>query len=34
MLLPFSALSKDGRDGIWNEIGAVLEIDLKAEKKS
>ena len=29
MLLPFSALSKEGRDGIWNEIGTVLEIQLK-----
>jgi len=26
MLLPFSALSKDGRDGIWNEILRMLEI--------
>jgi GTP-binding protein len=24
MLLPFSALSRDGRDGIWSEIGRVL----------
>jgi GTP-binding protein len=24
MLLPFSALSKDGRDGIWNEILRIL----------
>jgi GTP-binding protein len=34
MLLPFSALSKEGRDGIWNEIGTVLDINLKAEKSS
>ena len=26
MMLPFSALSKDGRDGIWNEILRLLEI--------
>jgi len=26
MLLPFSALSKDGRDGIWQEIVRMLEI--------
>ena len=26
MLLPFSALSKDGRDGIWSEILCRLEI--------
>jgi GTP-binding protein len=26
MLLPFSALSRNGRDGIWNEIKRVLEI--------
>jgi GTP-binding protein len=26
MLLPFSALSRDGRDGIWNEILRMLEI--------
>jgi len=26
MLLPFSALSKDGRDGIWDEILRMLEI--------
>lgn len=26
MLLPFSALSKDGRDGIWGEIGQKLGI--------
>ena len=29
MLLPFSALSKDGRDGIWKEIGSTLEIQLE-----
>lgn len=34
MLLPFSALSKDGREGIWNKIISLLEIDLKAEPKS
>lgn len=28
LLLPFSALSRDGRDGIWSEIGRVLEIQL------
>lgn len=27
MLLPFSALSKEGRDGIWTEIGKILEIE-------
>jgi GTP-binding protein len=26
LLLPFSALSKDGRDGIWKEILRMLEI--------
>ena len=26
MLLPFSALSRDGRDGIWSEIFSVLEL--------
>lgn len=26
MLLPFSALSRDGRDGIWGEIERLLEI--------
>ena len=26
MLLPFSALSRDGRDGIWSEIERLLEI--------
>ena len=26
MLFPFSALSRDGRDGIWNEILRMLEI--------
>ena len=31
MLLPFSALSKEGRDGIWNEIGNLLEIQLKPD---
>lgn len=31
MLLPFSALSREGRDGIWSTIGSVLEINLKAE---
>ncbi len=31
MLLPFSALSKEGRDGIWQQIGTTLEITLKAE---
>jgi GTP-binding protein len=31
MMLPFSALSKEGRDGIWNEIGRVLEIQLKPD---
>ncbi|HIJ82103.1 MAG TPA: YihA family ribosome biogenesis GTP-binding protein [Desulfuromonadales bacterium] len=25
LLLPFSALSKEGRDGIWNEIGNALQ---------
>lgn len=34
MLLPFSALSKDGREEIWNTIISLLEIDLKAEHKS
>ena len=34
MLLPFSALSKDGRDGIWNEIGTVLDVNLHPEVKS
>ena len=29
MMLPFSALSKEGRDGIWNEILHVLDIQLK-----
>lgn len=29
MLLPFSALSKDGRDGIWGEIFNVLEISVE-----
>ncbi|HEY5522098.1 MAG TPA: YihA family ribosome biogenesis GTP-binding protein, partial [Desulfuromonadaceae bacterium] len=33
MMLPFSALSKEGRDGIWNEIGSVLEINLEPENK-
>ncbi len=27
MMLPFSALSKDGRDEIWEEIKCLLEID-------
>ena len=27
LLLPFSALSKDGRDGIWTEIRRLLELD-------
>jgi GTP-binding protein len=27
MLFPFSALSKEGRDCIWQEIGRMLEID-------
>jgi GTP-binding protein len=27
MLLHFSALSRDGRDSIWSEIGRVLEIE-------
>jgi GTP-binding protein len=27
MLLPFSALSKEGRDGVWDAIGRVLEIE-------
>jgi GTP-binding protein len=27
MLLPFSALSRDGRDGIWTEIRRILEIE-------
>ena len=31
MLLSFSALSKEGRDGIWQQIGTTLEITLKAE---
>ena len=31
MLLPFSALSKDGRDGIWDEILRMLEISRAAE---
>jgi GTP-binding protein len=26
MMLPFSALSKDGRDGVWSEILCLLEI--------
>lgn len=26
MLLPFSALSRDGRDGIWQEIERLLEV--------
>jgi GTP-binding protein len=26
LMLPFSALSKDGKDGIWNEILRMLEI--------
>ncbi len=30
MLLPFSALSKDGRDGIWQEIKQQLGIAEKA----
>ncbi|MDD2850758.1 MAG: ribosome biogenesis GTP-binding protein YihA/YsxC [Desulfuromonadaceae bacterium] len=34
MLLPFSALSREGRDGIWNEIGTVLDITLKTGKVS
>lgn len=34
MLLSFSALSKEGRDGIWSEIGTVLEINLKTERES
>ena len=33
LLFPFSALSKEGRDGIWNEIGTVLEINLKADNR-
>lgn len=32
MMLPFSALSRDGRDGIWNEILTVLEIAPQPEK--
>jgi GTP-binding protein len=31
MMLPFSALSKDGRDGIWHEIAKVLEIQLSPD---
>jgi GTP-binding protein len=31
MLLPFSALSKEGRDGIWSEIFTLLDISLKAD---
>ena len=27
MLLPFSALSKEGRDGIWQEIGRLAGLD-------
>ncbi len=27
LLLPFSALSKEGRDGIWGEIRRLLELD-------
>jgi GTP-binding protein len=34
MMLPFSALSREGRDGIWNEIGNVLEIPLKPDNTS
>lgn len=34
MLLSFSALSRDGRDEIWAEIAAVLEINLMAEGRS
>jgi GTP-binding protein len=34
MLLPFSALSKEGRDDIWSEIGNVLEIPLKTDGKT
>jgi GTP-binding protein len=30
MLFPFSALSRDGRDGIWNEILRMLEITKSA----
>jgi GTP-binding protein len=30
MLLPFSALSKDGRDGIWQEIKLKLGISMGA----
>jgi GTP-binding protein len=33
VMLPFSALSKEGRDAIWNEIGTVLGVDLKPEVK-
>jgi GTP-binding protein len=28
MLLPFSALSRVGRDDIWSEIGRILEIEI------
>ncbi len=28
MMLPFSALSREGRIGIWKEIGNVLELEL------
>jgi len=31
MMLPFSALSKDGRNGIWDEILRMLEISRAAE---
>lgn len=31
LLLPFSALSKDGRDGVWNEIRRLLGIEGKQE---
>jgi GTP-binding protein len=34
MMLPFSALSKEGRDGIWGEIFRVLEINPDAEHHS
>ena len=34
MLLPFSALSKDGRDGVWQEIERLLGLgDVSAEKE-
>jgi GTP-binding protein len=34
MMLPFSALSKEGRDAIWGEIQRVLEINPTVEHKA